>query len=60
MERLAKAGAAPFGCSLELQDMHQLSRALTLHSLSHCYSFSPLCVSPLSKGRDQKTLPRSQ
>lgn len=60
MEKLAKAGAAPFGWRMELHDMHQLSQALTLHSLSHCCSFSPLCVSPLSKGTDQKTVPRSQ
>lgn len=35
MERLAEQ---------ELQDLHQLSQALTLHSLSHCCSFSPLFV----------------
>lgn len=50
MEKLAKAGAAPFGWRMELQD----SQALTLHSLSHCCSFFPLWVSPLSKGADQK------
>lgn len=53
-ERLAKAGAAPFGWRLELQDMHQLSRALTLHSLSHCCSFSPLSVSLCPKGQTKK------
>lgn len=45
-------------CSLWLEDgaagLHQLSQALTLHSLSHCCSFSPFSVSPLSKGTDQK------
>lgn len=54
MERLAKAGAAPFGWRLELQDMHQLSQALTLHSLSHCCSFSPLSVSLCPKGQTKK------
>lgn len=55
MEKLAEAGAAPFGWRMELQDVHQLSQALTLHSLSRCCSFSPFCASPLSKGTDQKT-----
>lgn len=54
MEKLAKAGAAPFGWRLELQDMHQLGRALTLHSLSHCCSFSPLSVSFCPKGQTKK------